>query len=158
MRKGSPSNSLPKTFSIKFSPYRALHKMWKPVIYWERPVWAKFSYKVFGKGVRGDSPQCGEMSRSDRGARLRQRRTFPQKGFSPIITHKLLYEHRPYGKPFFISHRSPDRTGRRSNGLLHRWEQDTRRRIYSRQQGAPQPLCLRLPLPSGSSPRRLRSS
>jgi hypothetical protein len=53
LRKGSPSNSLPKTFSIKFSPYRALHKMWKPVIYWERPVWAKFSYKVFGKGVRG---------------------------------------------------------------------------------------------------------
>ena len=54
LKKGSSSNSFPKTFSIKFSPDRAL-----PVIlpgftfFVKRPVWAKFSYKVFGKGARG---------------------------------------------------------------------------------------------------------
>ena len=65
MKKGLSSNSFPKTFSIKFSPVRALSVLL--LIFTscvERPVRAKFSYKVSGKGVRGDSPQCGEMSRS----------------------------------------------------------------------------------------------
>ena len=92
MKKGLSSNSSPKTFSIKFSPSRALPVLLLIVTFCEeRPVGAKFSYKVFGKGVRGDSPQCGEMSHSDRGARLRQRRTFPQKGFPPIICYNILY-------------------------------------------------------------------
>ena len=102
MKRGSSSNSFPKTFSIIFSPDRALPVILPGfTIFVKRPVWAKFSYKVFGKGARGDSPQCGEMSRSDRGARLRQRRTFPQKGLSPIITHKLLYKHHDYCGDFF---------------------------------------------------------
>jgi len=104
LKKGSSSNSFPKTFSIKFSPVRALSVLL--LIFTscvERPVGAKFSYKVFGKGARGDSPQCGEMSRSDRGARLRQRRTFPQKGLSPIITHNLLYKHHGYGSFYHSS-------------------------------------------------------
>ncbi|MBQ6170311.1 MAG: hypothetical protein IJK30_10200, partial [Ruminococcus sp.] len=76
LKKGSSSNFFPKTFSIKFSPNRALSVLL--LIFTscaERPVGAKFSYKVFGKrGLGGDSPQCGEMSRSDRGDRLRQRK------------------------------------------------------------------------------------
>ena len=54
MKKGLSSNSSPKTFSIKFSPNRALSVLL--LIFTscvERPVGAKFSYKVFGKGVRG---------------------------------------------------------------------------------------------------------
>ena len=58
LKKGSSSNSFPKTFSIKFSPDRAL-----PVLLLiftscvERPVGAKFSYKVFGKrGLGGKEP------------------------------------------------------------------------------------------------------
>ena len=65
LKKGSSSNSFPKTFSIKFSPNRALSVLL--LIFTscvERPIGAKFSYKVFGKGGMGE-------------------RTFPQKGFSP---------------------------------------------------------------------------
>ena len=50
LKKGSSSNSFPKTFSIKFSPDRALSALL--LIFTscvERPVGAKFSYKVFGK-------------------------------------------------------------------------------------------------------------
>jgi len=39
--------------------------------------------KVLGREFEGDSPQCGEMSRSDRGDRLRQRNPF-SKGFPSI--------------------------------------------------------------------------
>ena len=39
--------------------------------------------KSLEKGVWGDSPQCGEMSRSDRGDRLRQRKNLSSERFSP---------------------------------------------------------------------------
>jgi len=54
LKKGLSSNSSPKTFSIKFSPSRALPVLLLIVTFCEeRPVGAKFSYKVFEKGVRG---------------------------------------------------------------------------------------------------------
>ena len=96
MKKGSSSNSFPKTFSIKFSPNRALSVLLLIFTFCvERPVGAKFSYKVFGKrGLGGDSPQCGEMSRSDRGDRLRQRKNLSsERFFPPIITYELLYKY-----------------------------------------------------------------
>uniref|UniRef100_UPI0025E2861D hypothetical protein n=1 Tax=Ruminococcus sp. TaxID=41978 RepID=UPI0025E2861D len=40
----------------------------------------KKSAKSLWKGVRGDSPQCGEMSEGQRGAPPSEG-TFPQKGF-----------------------------------------------------------------------------
>ena len=48
--------------------------------------------KSLWKGAWGDSPQCGEMSHSDRGARLRQREPFLRK-VSPINKYKLLYKY-----------------------------------------------------------------
>ncbi len=50
MKKGCSSNYFPKTFSFKFHPDRVY------------PVGMKFRLKVFGRGLGGDSPQCGEMS------------------------------------------------------------------------------------------------
>ena len=53
--------------------------------------------KVLGREFEGDSPQCGEMSRSDRGDCLRQRNPF-SKGFPstiPPYTHLLLVGHFP---------------------------------------------------------------
>ena len=76
MKKGSSSNSFPKTFSIKFSPNMALSVLL--LIFTscvERPVGAKFSYKVFGK--RG----LGEKNLSS------------ERFFPPIITYKLLYKY-----------------------------------------------------------------
>ena len=110
MKKGSSSNSFPKTFSIKFSPNRALSVLL--LIFTscvERPVGAKFSYKVFGKrGLGGDSPQCGEMSRSDRGDRLRQRKNLSSERFSPpIITYELLYKYYSYGLGFLCRTQFP---------------------------------------------------
>ena len=106
MKKGSSSNSFPKTFSIKFSPNRVLSVLL--LIFTscvERPVGAKFSYKVFGKrGLGGDSPQCGEMSRSDRGDRLRQRKNLSsERFFPPIITYELLYKYYSYGSAFCLT-------------------------------------------------------
>ena len=49
----------------------------------------KKQIKVFGKGFGGDSPQCGEMSRSDRGARLRQRNLYSER-VPPMSKHKFL--------------------------------------------------------------------
>ena len=76
LKKGSPSNSLPKTFSIKFSPRRALLVI-SPIItfIWSALLGLNSVIKSLEKGF-------GE-------------RTFPQKGLSPIITYKLLYKHRP---------------------------------------------------------------
>jgi hypothetical protein len=55
LKKGSPSNSLPKTFSFKFFPDRALLKYYKPCnSFGERPVREKFGLKVFGKGFGGE--------------------------------------------------------------------------------------------------------
>jgi len=51
-------------------------------IIFKAPCPDKNQPKVFGKGGMGE-------------------RTFPQKGFSPIITRKLLYKHRSY-RGFFI--------------------------------------------------------
>ena len=48
--------------------------------------------KVLGREFESDSPQCGEMSRSDRGDVLRQRAPF-SKGVLSIISIKLLYKH-----------------------------------------------------------------
>ena len=46
----------------------------------------KIRIKSLWKGLGGDSPKCGEMSRSDRGDRLRQRNLSSER-FPPIITH-----------------------------------------------------------------------
>ena len=110
MKKGSSSNSFPKTFSIKFSPNRALSVLLLIFTFCvERPVGAKFSYKVFGKrGLGGDSPQCGEMSRSDRGDRLRQRKNLSsERFFPPIITYELLYKYYSYGLGFLCRTQLP---------------------------------------------------
>ena len=75
--------TLPKT--INFSPDGALHeKCENQYYYWERPIRGKILLKVFGKGVRGDSPQCGEMSEGQRGQapvwwNLSSERFFPDK-------------------------------------------------------------------------------
>ena len=86
MKKGLSSNSFPKTFSIKFSPVRALSVLL--LIFTscvERPVGAKFSYKVFGKrGLGGKEP-------------------FLRKVFSPIITYELLYKYYSYGSAFCLT-------------------------------------------------------
>ena len=50
----------------------------------EYPIRGKIKPKVLGREFEGDSPQCGEMSHSDRGDRLRQRNPF-SKGFPSII-------------------------------------------------------------------------
>jgi hypothetical protein len=52
-------------------------------IYYQAPCPDKNQPKVFGKGGMGE-------------------RTFPQKGFSPIITRQLLYKHRPYRGLFYL--------------------------------------------------------
>ncbi len=79
----SPSNSLPKTFSIKFSPCRALPG------YYRISHFVKSALHGLNSVIKSLEKGFGE-------------RTFPQKGFSPIITHKLLYKH--HGKEsFFIS-------------------------------------------------------
>ncbi|WP_028520041.1 hypothetical protein, partial [Ruminococcus flavefaciens] len=76
LKKGSPSNSLPKTFSIKFSPRRALLVILPIITFiWNALLGLNSVIKSLEKGF-------GE-------------RTFPQKGLSPIITYKLLYKHRP---------------------------------------------------------------
>ncbi len=81
MKKGSSSNSFPKTFSIKFSPDRALTVILPFFTSCEeRPVGAEFSYKVFGKGVWG--------------------KNLSSERFSPIITHNLLYKHHGKRKLF----------------------------------------------------------
>ena len=90
MKKGLSSNSSPKTFGFIF-PQIGRPCITTGLFWFCAPYLRENQLKVFGKGVRGDSPQCGEMSRSDRGARLRQRRTFPQKGFPPIICYNILY-------------------------------------------------------------------
>jgi len=56
LKKGSPSNSLPKTFSINFAPDRALPEL---LLFFtfivERPIRGKILLKVFGKGF-GEEP------------------------------------------------------------------------------------------------------
>ena len=64
--KGFPSNSLPKTFSVKFCPYRALINKVKLKVYLERPIWAKLILKVFGKGF-GVTPRGTGRCPKDRG-------------------------------------------------------------------------------------------
>ncbi|HRR76897.1 MAG TPA: hypothetical protein P5191_08815, partial [Ruminococcus sp.] len=56
MKKGSSSNSFPKTFSFDFSPYRA-QPMYKNMGFFicKRSIWGKIRLKVFGKGV-GEEP------------------------------------------------------------------------------------------------------
>ena len=70
----SPSNSLPKTFSIKFSPCRALPG------YYRISHFVKSALYGLNSVIKSLEKGFGE-------------RTFPQKGLSPIITHKLLYKH-----------------------------------------------------------------
>ena len=60
LKKGSSSNSFPKTFSVKFCPYRALFTKVKTQSLLGAPYMGKINIKSLWKGVRG--------------------RTFPQKG------------------------------------------------------------------------------
>ncbi|MBQ6170688.1 MAG: hypothetical protein IJK30_12110, partial [Ruminococcus sp.] len=75
LKKGSSSNSFPKTFSIKFSPVRALSVLL--LIFTscvERPVGLNSVIKSLEKGGLGEKNLSSE-------------RFFP-----PIITYKLLYK------------------------------------------------------------------
>ena len=74
MKKGSPSNSLPKTFSFKFFPDRALRYYLRIAkLFRERPVREKFGLKVFGKGF-GEEPFL--------------RKVFPDKKYEfPYVYH-----------------------------------------------------------------------
>ena len=77
---------LSKDFHTDFSPDIVLMKTKKPVVnlLLEHYIWGKIKPKVLGREFEGDSPQCGEMSHSDRGDRLRQRNPF-SKGFPSIM-------------------------------------------------------------------------
>ena len=55
LKKGSSSNSFPKTFSMKFQPDRAHTIRIKKFKYFlVCPVWLKFVLKVFGRGFGGN--------------------------------------------------------------------------------------------------------
>jgi len=55
LKKGSSSNSFPKTFSINFSPERALPvKLPVFTFFVERPLRGKILLKVFGRGYGGE--------------------------------------------------------------------------------------------------------
>ena len=55
LKKGSSSNSFPKTFSMKFQPDRAHTIRIKKFKYFlVCPVWLKFVLKVFGRGFGGE--------------------------------------------------------------------------------------------------------
>ncbi|MCR5600605.1 MAG: hypothetical protein K6G33_07690, partial [Ruminococcus sp.] len=76
-------------FRLEFFADRALKAIKKPCKFCrERPIREKFVLKVFGKGYGVDSPQCGEMSRSDKGERLGQRNLSSER-FPPIISCKV---------------------------------------------------------------------
>jgi len=87
LRKGSSPPPFPKTFNLNFPPDRAHdNKKAHVVITWVAPYPGEnLKLKVLGREFEGDSPQCGEMSRSDRGDRRRQRNPF-SKG-SPSISN-----------------------------------------------------------------------
>ncbi len=89
MKKGSSSNSFPKTFSFNFSPTGCtLRNVLFSLLIYVHPVGLKLILKVFGRGFGGDSPQCGEMSAKltegtgDRWENLSSER------FPPINTYK----------------------------------------------------------------------
>ena len=77
------SRTLPKT--INFSPERALTVILLVFTsFVKRPLRGQNSIKSLWKGVRGDSPQCGEMSEGQRGQapvwwNLSSERFFPDK-------------------------------------------------------------------------------
>ena len=84
LKKGCSSNSFPKTFSMKFQPYRVYPERMKlcGFIRIYTPYRAEICIKSLWKGVRG--------------------RTFPQKGFTRYMHIILLYGHRSEVKPLFL--------------------------------------------------------
>ena len=86
----SPSNSLPKTFSVKFCPYRALFTKVIIQSLLGAPYMGKINIKSLWKGVRGDSPWDGEMSEGQRG-RVPVRENLSSERFAPIKGTILLY-------------------------------------------------------------------
>ena len=79
----SPSNSFPKTFSVKFCPYKALIHKVRIHSLLGAPYTGKINIKSLWKGVRGDSPWDGEMSEGQRG-RVPVRENLSSERFSPI--------------------------------------------------------------------------
>ena len=88
----SPSNSLPKTFSVKFCPYRALQVNYEFLLQERAPYMGKIIIKSLWKGVRGDSPWDGEMSEGQRG-RVPVRENLSSERFAPIKGAILLYKY-----------------------------------------------------------------
>ncbi len=56
LKKGYPSNSLPKTFNLNFAPMGYSPDMKRVSLSFQReyPIGAKFGLKVFGKGFGGE--------------------------------------------------------------------------------------------------------